>query len=173
MNMILRDPSFLIASEADSLHLTIRLGIIGKAPTAGTALRCFAICPTNRSRVQCCYYTRSQCQAEDILPELYPPLLLSPRTQNNDRSPPRCHCAGFVTGTLRPVCSLLLGELGTRVLKIAPLEGDWAHQLEPRQGNHSVVFLALNHNKTNIALDYRSAAGQEVVQGLDYVTLAA
>jgi formyl-CoA transferase len=66
--------------------------------------------------------------------------------------------------------------------------------LEPRQGNHSVVLLALNHNKTSIALDYRSAAGQEVVQwlarsadtllydahpkharslGLDYATLAA
>ena len=80
------------------------------------------------------------------------------------------------------------------MLKVEPLEGDWARQLEPRQGNHSAVFLALNRNKTSIALDYQSAAGQEVVQrlarsadmvlydaspkharalGLDYATLAA
>lgn len=91
-------------------------------------------------------------------------------------------------------CSLLLGDLGARVLKVEPLEGDWARQLEPRQGSHSAVFLALNRNKTSIALDSQSAAGQEVVQrlarradivlydgspkqaralGLDYATLAA
>jgi crotonobetainyl-CoA:carnitine CoA-transferase CaiB-like acyl-CoA transferase len=65
--------------------------------------------------------------------------------------------------------------------------------LEPRQGSHSAVFLALNRNKTSIALDYQSATGQEIVQrlarcadivicdaspkqartlGLDYATLA-
>ncbi len=100
----------------------------------------------------------------------------------------------FSQGLSGPFCSLLLGDLGARVLKVEPLEGDWARQLEPRQGNHSAVFLALNRNKTSIALDYQSAAGQEVVQrlarradmvlydahpkharalGLDYATLAA
>jgi crotonobetainyl-CoA:carnitine CoA-transferase CaiB-like acyl-CoA transferase len=99
----------------------------------------------------------------------------------------------FSEGLSGPFCSLLLGDLGARVLKVEPLEGDWARQLEPRQGSHSAVFLALNRNKTSIALDYQSAAGQEVVQrlarradivicdaspqqartlGLDYATLA-
>jgi crotonobetainyl-CoA:carnitine CoA-transferase CaiB-like acyl-CoA transferase len=100
----------------------------------------------------------------------------------------------FSQGLSGPFCSLLLGDLGARVLKVEPLEGDWAHQLEPRQGNHSAVFLALNRIKTSMALDYQSATGQEVVQrlvrhadmvlydshpkqaralGLDYATLAA
>ena len=100
----------------------------------------------------------------------------------------------FSQGLSGPFCSLLLGDLGAQVIKVEPPEGDWARQLEPRQGNHSAVFLALNRNKTSIALDYQSAAGQEVVQrlvrradmvlydahpkhaqalGLDYATLAA
>src|SRR5438445_4084009 len=72
----------------------------------------------------------------------------------------------FSQGLSGPLCSLLLGDLGARVLKVEPLEGDWARQLEPRQGNHSAVFLALNRNKTSIALDSQSAAGQEIVQRL-------
>jgi hypothetical protein len=100
----------------------------------------------------------------------------------------------FSQGLSGPLCSLLLGDLGALVLKVEPREGDWARQLEPRQGHHSAVFLALNRNKISIALDYQSAAGQEVVQrlaqsadmvlhdagpeqartlGLDYATLAA
>ena len=99
----------------------------------------------------------------------------------------------FSEGLSGPFCSLLLGDLGARVLKVEPLEGDWARQLEPRQGSHSAVFLALNRNKVSLALDYHSAAGQEIIQrlarcadiviydaspkqartlGLDYATLA-
>jgi crotonobetainyl-CoA:carnitine CoA-transferase CaiB-like acyl-CoA transferase len=89
---------------------------------------------------------------------------------------------------------MLLGDLGARVLKVEPLEGDWARQLEPRQGSHSAVFLALNRNKESLAVDYQTAAGREIMQrlarradmviceilpdqaralGLDYATLAA
>ena len=99
----------------------------------------------------------------------------------------------FSEGLSGPFCSLLLGDLGARVLKVEPLEGDWARQLEPRQGSHSAVFLALNRNKVSLAMDYQSAAGREIVQrlarcadivicdaspeqartlGLDYATLA-
>src|SRR3989475_9216802 len=99
----------------------------------------------------------------------------------------------FSEGLSGPLCSRRLADLGARVLKVEPLEGDWARQLEPRQGSHSAVFLALNRNKASLALDYQSAAGQEVVQrlarradivicdaspkqartlGLDYATLA-
>src|SRR5215831_13936287 len=99
----------------------------------------------------------------------------------------------FSQGLSGPFCSLLLGDLGARVIKVEPLEGDWARQLEPRQGNHSAIFLALNRNKTSIALDYQATAGRDVVQrlarcadivlcdtppgharalGLDYATLA-
>jgi crotonobetainyl-CoA:carnitine CoA-transferase CaiB-like acyl-CoA transferase len=97
-------------------------------------------------------------------------------------------------GLSGPFCSMLLGDLGARVLKVEPLAGDWARQLEPRQGSHSAVFLALNRNKESLAIDYQSTAGQEVLRrlvcradivicdlhprqatamGLDYATLAS
>src|SRR5262249_38921497 len=72
----------------------------------------------------------------------------------------------FSQGLSGPFCSLLLGDLGARVIKVEPLEGDWARQLEPRQGSHSAVFLALNRNKASIALDYQAVAGRDVVQRL-------
>ena len=50
----------------------------------------------------------------------------------------------FSQGLSGPFCSLLLGDLGAQVIKVEPLAGDWARQLEPRQGSHSAVFLALN-----------------------------
>ncbi len=96
-------------------------------------------------------------------------------------------------GLSGPFCSMLLGDLGARVLKVEPLEGDWARQLEPRQGSHSAVFLALNRNKESVAVDRQSPAGREMMQrlacradivicdehpsqatalGLDYATLA-
>jgi len=99
----------------------------------------------------------------------------------------------FSQGLSGPFCSLLLGDLGARVIKVEPLEGDWARQLEPWQGSHSAVFLALNRNKASIAIDYQATAGRDVVQrlarcadmvlcdippaharalGLDYATLA-
>src|SRR5438132_922554 len=70
----------------------------------------------------------------------------------------------FSQGLSGPFCSLLLGDLGARVLKVEPLEGDWARQLEPRQGNYSAVFLALNRNKLSIALHSQAPAGQEIAQ---------
>lgn len=65
-------------------------------------------------------------------------------------------------GLSGPFCSMLLGDLGARVLKVEPLSGDWARQLAPRQGSHSAVFLALNRNKESLALDYHSTAGREI-----------
>lgn len=69
-------------------------------------------------------------------------------------------------GLSGPFCSMLLGDLGARVLKVEPLTGDWARQLEPRQGASSAVFLALNRNKESIALDYHAPAGREVLYRL-------
>lgn len=97
-------------------------------------------------------------------------------------------------GLSGPFCSMLLGDLGARVIKVEQLQGDWARQLEPRQGGHSAVFLALNRNKESIAVDRHVPEGQEIIQrltcradmvicdelpkqatalGCDYATLAA
>ncbi len=69
-------------------------------------------------------------------------------------------------GLSGPFCSMLLGDLGARVIKVEPIQGDWARQLEPRQGGHSAVFLALNRNKESVAIDRQVPAGREVVQRL-------
>ncbi|ETX05625.1 MAG: hypothetical protein ETSY2_21880, partial [Candidatus Entotheonella gemina] len=67
-------------------------------------------------------------------------------------------------GLSGPLCSMLLGDLGARVIKVEPLHGDWARELEPRQGDESAVFLALNRNKESLAVDMSTPEGREVVQ---------
>ncbi|ETW96977.1 MAG: hypothetical protein ETSY1_24475 [Candidatus Entotheonella factor] len=97
-------------------------------------------------------------------------------------------------GLSGPFCSMLLGDLGARVIKVEPLQGDWARELEPKQGDESAVFLALNRNKESLAVDVNTPEGREIVQqmarladvvicdqpakyaaqhGCDYATLAA
>jgi crotonobetainyl-CoA:carnitine CoA-transferase CaiB-like acyl-CoA transferase len=69
-------------------------------------------------------------------------------------------------GLAGPYCSMLLGDLGARVFKVEPIEGDWARQPEPRQGRHSAVFLALNRNKASVAVDRYTPEGQAIIQRL-------
>ncbi|PON13624.1 hypothetical protein C2W62_33380 [Candidatus Entotheonella serta] len=69
-------------------------------------------------------------------------------------------------GLSRPICSMLLGDLGARIIKVEPLHGDWARELEPRQGDESAVFTALNRNKESLAVDVSTPAGREVVHHL-------
>lgn len=61
---------------------------------------------------------------------------------------------------------MLLGDLGARIIKVEPLHGDWARELEPRQGDESAVFTALNRNKESLAVDVSTPAGREVVHHL-------
>lgn len=69
-------------------------------------------------------------------------------------------------GLSGPFCSMLLGDLGADVLKVEPLDGDWARQLEPRQGNQSAVFLTLNRNKGSVAVDCQSPEGRTIIHQL-------
>lgn len=72
----------------------------------------------------------------------------------------------FSQGLAAPFASMLLGDLGARIIKVEPLSGDWARQMSPRQDGESAVFLALNRNKASLALDYHSAASHDVIQRL-------
>ena len=67
-------------------------------------------------------------------------------------------------GLSGPLCSMLLGDLGARVIKFEPLQGDWARELEPRQGDASAVFMALNRNKESLAVDIDTPQGREIMQ---------
>jgi len=67
-----------------------------------------------------------------------------------------------------PFCTMLLGDLGARVIKIEhPVEGDvtrgWSPPVEPSSGL-SAYFLSINRNKESIALDLSSAGGRKSVE---------
>ena len=69
-----------------------------------------------------------------------------------------------------PFCTMLLADLGARVLKVEdPAGGDvtrgWGPPYEERSGL-SAYYLAVNRNKESIALDLATAAGAESVRML-------
>jgi len=94
-----------------------------------------------------------------------------------------------------PYCTAMLAEMGARVIKVEPVEGDIARHIEDRDGQQlGPIYLNLNRGKESIALDLRApedralferfVASADVVThnrppggeqrlGLDYETLAA
>jgi crotonobetainyl-CoA:carnitine CoA-transferase CaiB-like acyl-CoA transferase len=66
-----------------------------------------------------------------------------------------------------PFCAMLLGDMGADVIKIEePKEGDDARMWGPFVGNWSAYFLGVNRNKRSVALDLKSADGQEALRAL-------
>lgn len=63
-----------------------------------------------------------------------------------------------------PFCTLLLGDLGARVIKIErPEQGDDSRQIGPFVGDRSAYFLSLNRGKESIALDLRDDTDRELL----------
>lgn len=99
------------------------------------------------------------------------------------------------TMLMGPFSTAILGELGARVIKIEPRDGDIARGIDDRENQLlSPIFLNINRGKESIALDLREPAdralferivakadivahnrppGSEKRIGLDYDTLAA
>jgi CoA:oxalate CoA-transferase len=66
-----------------------------------------------------------------------------------------------------PYCTLLLAELGARVIKVEPPEqGDDARQYGPFKNGKSAYFVSVNRGKESIALDLKSPAAREVFERL-------
>lgn len=66
-----------------------------------------------------------------------------------------------------PYCTLLLAELGARVIKVEPpLQGDDARQYGPFRNGKSAYFVSVNRGKESIALDLKSPAGREIFERL-------
>jgi CoA:oxalate CoA-transferase len=66
-----------------------------------------------------------------------------------------------------PYCTLLLAELGARVIKVEPPEqGDDARQYGPFKNGKSAYFVSVNRGKESIALDLKSPAGREIFERL-------
>jgi CoA:oxalate CoA-transferase len=66
-----------------------------------------------------------------------------------------------------PYCTLLLAELGARVIKVEPPQhGDDARQYGPFKNGKSAYFVSVNRGKESIALDLKSPDGREVFERL-------
>jgi CoA:oxalate CoA-transferase len=66
-----------------------------------------------------------------------------------------------------PYCTLLLAELGARVIKVEPPQhGDDARQYGPFKNGKSAYFISVNRGKESIALDLKSPAGRDIFERL-------
>jgi CoA:oxalate CoA-transferase len=66
-----------------------------------------------------------------------------------------------------PYCTLLLAELGARVIKVEPpQQGDDARQYGPFKNGKSAYFVSVNRGKESIALDLKLPAGREIFERL-------
>ena len=93
-----------------------------------------------------------------------------------------------------PYCAMLLCDMGARVIKIEPPEGDSTRAMAGARGTDSAAFNAVNRGKLGIVLDLRTDAGRNALRqlsrhadilienfrpgvmqrhGLDYATLSA
>ncbi|MBM3568256.1 MAG: CoA transferase [Alphaproteobacteria bacterium] len=65
-----------------------------------------------------------------------------------------------------PFCTLMLAELGARVIKVEPPEGDDARAFGPFVGGQSSYFVSLNRGKESIALDLKAADDRRIFDAL-------
>jgi crotonobetainyl-CoA:carnitine CoA-transferase CaiB-like acyl-CoA transferase len=67
-----------------------------------------------------------------------------------------------------PYCTMMLADMGARVLKIEhPHKGDdTRHWGPPFVQGESAYFLSVNRNKESIALDFKTAKGRQILDGL-------
>ena len=66
-----------------------------------------------------------------------------------------------------PYCTLMLAELGARVIKVEPPGGgDDARQYGPFTNGKSTYFVSVNRGKESIALDLKAAADKQIFEKL-------
>ncbi len=65
-----------------------------------------------------------------------------------------------------PFCTMILGDLGARVIKVEPPGGDEARHIGPMVNESSVYFASINRGKEGIALNLKHRAGLELARRL-------
>ncbi len=66
-----------------------------------------------------------------------------------------------------PFCLLILADLGAEVIKVEEIgTGDQTRTIPPFVNGESHYFLSINRNKSSVALDARTEAGQEILRKL-------
>lgn len=65
-----------------------------------------------------------------------------------------------------PFCTMVMSDLGARVIKVEPLGGDDARAIGPFINGQSAYFASINRGKESIALDLKTPAGRDVARQL-------
>ena len=65
-----------------------------------------------------------------------------------------------------PYAGMLLADLGARVVKVEPVEGDLGRRFGPFQGEESTFFMAVNRGKESLALDPKDWLSKRVLDNL-------
>ncbi|MBL6934524.1 MAG: CoA transferase [Alphaproteobacteria bacterium] len=65
-----------------------------------------------------------------------------------------------------PYCTMVLAELGARVIKVETPEGDDARRIGPFMENRSAYFMSLNRGKESIALDLKRESDRDILHKL-------
>ena len=65
-----------------------------------------------------------------------------------------------------PYGTMLLGELGARIVKVEPPGGDPAREIGPHVAGQSVYFMSLNRGKESIVLDLKDAADRRIFEAM-------
>ena len=65
-----------------------------------------------------------------------------------------------------PYGTMLLGELGARIIKVEPPGGDQARQIGPHVEGSSAYFMSLNRGKESIVLDLKATADRKVFEAM-------
>ena len=65
-----------------------------------------------------------------------------------------------------PYCTMILAELGARIIKVEPPDGDDARRFGPFLARKSLYFASLNRGKESIALDLKDAAEKQIFLSL-------
>ena len=65
-----------------------------------------------------------------------------------------------------PFAAMLLAQLGARVIKIEPPDGDEARGFGPFVGEQSLYFVGVNHGKQGLALDLKHPQGLDLARRL-------
>jgi formyl-CoA transferase len=65
-----------------------------------------------------------------------------------------------------PYCAMLLADMGARVIKVEPPDGDSTRSMAGARGSDSPAFNAVNRGKQGIVLDLNSEKGRDVFRRL-------
>lgn len=70
-------------------------------------------------------------------------------------------------GAAGPICTMHLGDLGARVVKVEPPGGEWGRALGPPfVGDVAAAFIGMNRNKRSVVVDLKRPGGRDIVARL-------